>query len=296
MQKEEFIYLPLYSESNAGVLYVPEKSGLNNGRAAGRPRQINETSIRIPPWVPRVFKGFFPSPSVRFTILTSEVGVRISAKRCQDGHKSLMSRPNTDLLDQVIRSLGDKGRPYVMEDLYVAGFDSVKLTKLSDVPLTYRMELAPVDSFEEFQRIHDKGRKLKGRSKSSGRIYSQREVMRLTAMGVFFQNNGRDLGSKYPASRLVLRKEFERSAVVVEAALARAGGICELCEMSGPFKCLDGRPFLEVHHVVPLSEGGEDTLNNVAAICPNCHRACHFSPEKIYTEKLLMKRLIRTHC
>ncbi len=68
MQKEEFIYLPLYSESNAGVLYVPEKSGLNNGRAAGRPRQINETSIRIPPWVPRVLKDSFlhPAPDSRF--------------------------------------------------------------------------------------------------------------------------------------------------------------------------------------------------------------------------------------
>ena len=295
MQKEDFIYLPLYSESRAGVLYVPKKSGLNTGRAAGRPRRVNETCIRIPPWIPRVFKGFFPSPSARFTILTGDDGVRISAKRCQSDYKSLMSRPNTDLLDQVITCLGDKGRPYVIEDLYSAGFDSVKLTKLSDALITYRMELAAVDSFEKFQRTYDIGRKMKGRSKSSGKIYSHDEVMRLTAAGIFYHNKGRESGSKSPVSRSVLRKEFERSAAVVEAALGRAGGICELCEMSGPFKCLDGRPFLEVHHVVPLSEGGEDTLNNVAAICPNCHRACHFSPEKNYMEVLLKNRLGISH-
>ncbi|MCD9544043.1 hypothetical protein GLP24_04155 [Photobacterium carnosum] len=44
-----------------------------------------------------------------------------------------------------------------------------------------------------------------------------------------------------------------------------------------PFtKKSNGEPYLEVHHIKPLSQGGEDSLENVKAICPNCHREMHF--------------------
>lgn len=33
-----------------------------------------------------------------------------------------------------------------------------------------------------------------------------------------------------------------------------------------------GQPFLEVHHIHYLSNGGNDTIDNVIALCPNCHR------------------------
>ena len=32
---------------------------------------------------------------------------------------------------------------------------------------------------------------------------------------------------------------------------------------------------LEVHHQVPLSEGGADDLSNALVLCPNCHRIAH---------------------
>jgi hypothetical protein len=34
-------------------------------------------------------------------------------------------------------------------------------------------------------------------------------------------------------------------------------------------------PFLDTHHIVPLSKGGEDILENQAQLCPNCHRLVH---------------------
>ena len=44
-----------------------------------------------------------------------------------------------------------------------------------------------------------------------------------------------------------------------------------------PFmKKSNDEPYLEVHHIKPLSQGGEDSLENVKAICPNCHRKIHF--------------------
>jgi hypothetical protein len=79
-----------------------------------------------------------------------------------------------------------------------------------------------------------------------------------------------------PPTRTVARTEHLRNPYVVFGALARAGGGCELpgCARSLFLKD-DGVPYLEVHHIHPLSEGGYDTLENAAAVCPGCHRELH---------------------
>ena len=58
-------------------------------------------------------------------------------------------------------------------------------------------------------------------------------------------------------------------------AKRRANGICQLCDEPAPFKDKNGEPFLESHHIVWLSNGGEDTIENSTALCPNCHRKMH---------------------
>jgi 5-methylcytosine-specific restriction protein A len=69
---------------------------------------------------------------------------------------------------------------------------------------------------------------------------------------------------------------FSRSQVVRDYALARANGRCENCDDNAPFVGVSGLPFLEVHHILRLSDGGPDAPNSVAAICPNCHREAHY--------------------
>ena len=70
---------------------------------------------------------------------------------------------------------------------------------------------------------------------------------------------------------------FVRSPDVVAEALLRAKGFCERCGLAAPFQWKsDGSPYVEVHHKIPLSEDGADTLENVLALCPNCHREVHF--------------------
>jgi predicted HNH restriction endonuclease len=70
---------------------------------------------------------------------------------------------------------------------------------------------------------------------------------------------------------------FNRSSDVVAEALLRAKGFCEQCKKQAPFsRKSDGSPYLEGHHKIPLSEDGTDTLENVLALCPNCHREIHF--------------------
>lgn len=70
-------------------------------------------------------------------------------------------------------------------------------------------------------------------------------------------------------------RNYERNPYVIEYAKRRANGICELCNQEAPFKNKDGEPHLEVHHIKWLSKKGEDSIENTAALCPNCHRKMH---------------------
>lgn len=76
-----------------------------------------------------------------------------------------------------------------------------------------------------------------------------------------------------------LVQDYYRDPDIVAEALHRAQGVCEKCEKKAPFaKRTNGEPYLEVHHIKPLSQGGLDTLENVISLCPNCHRELHFGP------------------
>lgn len=49
----------------------------------------------------------------------------------------------------------------------------------------------------------------------------------------------------------------------------------------------NGNPYLECHHIIWLSEGGSDDLQNTAALCPNCHKKMHIVNDKMDVQKLL---------
>ena len=68
---------------------------------------------------------------------------------------------------------------------------------------------------------------------------------------------------------------YIRNSKVAAYTKIRAAGICQLCGQPAPFKDKDGEPFLENHHLVWLSRGGTDTIDNTVALCPNCHRKMH---------------------
>lgn len=68
------------------------------------------------------------------------------------------------------------------------------------------------------------------------------------------------------------RMGTSRSQEIVASVRRRANGVCELCNKRAPFKDRFGNPYLEVHHIKWISRGGEDSIQNTAAICPNCHK------------------------
>lgn len=68
---------------------------------------------------------------------------------------------------------------------------------------------------------------------------------------------------------------YYRNPYISEYAKRRAAGVCQLCGKLAPFESRNGEPYLETHHIVWLSEGGEDSIQNTVALCPNCHRKMH---------------------
>lgn len=79
-----------------------------------------------------------------------------------------------------------------------------------------------------------------------------------------------------PKTTTVTTTVYIRNPDVVAEVLERANGVCERCDNAAPFRRKsDGSPYLEVHHMKRLADGGDDTVNNAIALCPNCHRKLH---------------------
>jgi 5-methylcytosine-specific restriction endonuclease McrA len=85
-------------------------------------------------------------------------------------------------------------------------------------------------------------------------------------------------------------KRYLRLPSVVLYVLQRADGKCELCEKT-TFVTDVGDPYLEIHHVIQLANGGPDTPQNAVALCPDCHRELHHGVERARRVALLYQRV-----
>jgi predicted HNH restriction endonuclease len=56
------------------------------------------------------------------------------------------------------------------------------------------------------------------------------------------------------------------------------------CEVQGcssaRFQVVSGEYFVEVHHLLPLAEGGRDVLENTVALCPTHHGLLHHAKDR----------------
>lgn len=94
-------------------------------------------------------------------------------------------------------------------------------------------------------------------------------------------------GNSKPQKKISTSKEiYERDSKIKAWILQNADGKCEYCKSESPFITSNGIPYLEVHHLKTLANGGSDTIGNTVALCPNCHREFHFG---INQEKILAK-------
>ena len=89
----------------------------------------------------------------------------------------------------------------------------------------------------------------------------------------------------------VTTKVYKRDPEVSAYVKMRADGKCDMCGNDAPFIDKKGNPYLEEHHVVRLADGGEDSIDNAVALCPNCHREIHMIGTKEMDDALL-KRIL----
>ncbi|WKA61043.1 HNH endonuclease [Pectobacterium aroidearum] len=102
------------------------------------------------------------------------------------------------------------------------------------------------------------------------------QVSKLRKEGV----KSKPTGNRHPPKQTTQTTSVVRDPEVKAYVLQEAKGVCECCRNEAPFKQADGLPFLEVHHLKYLANGGSDTVENAAALCPNCHRAMHYAVNK----------------
>lgn len=86
-------------------------------------------------------------------------------------------------------------------------------------------------------------------------------------------------------------KKYYRNPDIAYISKKYAKGICQLCQKAAPFQDKDGNPYLESHHIEWLSRGGKDRLDNVIALCPNCHKKMHIIDDKKDVKLLQQKSL-----
>lgn len=84
-----------------------------------------------------------------------------------------------------------------------------------------------------------------------------------------------------PQRRETRSMAFERNPWVRELARLRSGSRCEMpeCDYVG-FEMEDGRLYIEVHHIESMADEGPDIIENVAALCPNCHARAHYATNR----------------
>lgn len=141
--------LRLYSENRRKGKFVPERSGLNQWNAQGRPRDPDELYIPYPAVDRNRISGFFPPRDTPFDLHLPN-GDTISAKVCQADGKAIMSNPNKVLGKWLLRDVFElaEGTLVTYEMLQIFGIDSVIFTKIKD--LEYSVDFSEIGTYEEF--------------------------------------------------------------------------------------------------------------------------------------------------
>ena len=144
----ESVILPLYSTKYRET--VPEKSGLNQWNAGGRPRDPNEVYIPVPSWIHLKFPDFFPDRETPFRLKLPD-GTFLNAKMCQGNNKALMSSPNSALGIWLLRDILKlrEGELATYEKLAEIGIDSVEIEKSGED--SYLINFKQLGTFEDFK-------------------------------------------------------------------------------------------------------------------------------------------------
>lgn len=136
---------------------------------------------------------------------------------------------------------------------------------VSEGKIHWNSPAMPISKAEEILNIEDYYKEFNLAIVQSRRLTKEARMKRLAH------------ANRTPVQTKIVQIIYKRNPDVVAEVLERAAGRCEACGNMAPFfRQSDDSPYLEVHHIIALSEGGEDTLENTIAVCPNCHRRYHY--------------------
>ena len=63
-------------------------------------------------------------------------------------------------------------------------------------------------------------------------------------------------------------KRLKAEADKLKKDIVAEKGKCEICGFSY-------KPVLQIHHILPISEYGDNSPDNIMCLCPNCHKTLH---------------------
>ncbi len=160
------------------------------------------------------------------------------------------------------------------EKFWVSKFDSLEDIKKKQEKWKYEMENS--DAYDNFSNIYEAFVTMKSS------YFKDLSEEHLKSIIVEQQSQERNVVTRQINT-------FMRKIYIKEYAKKMAQGICQLCDKEAPFLDRQGNPFLEVHHINYLSKGGEDEIDNVVALCPNCHRRIHMLEDEEDFKKILRR-------
>ena len=86
-----------------------------------------------------------------------------------------------------------------------------------------------------------------------------------------------DLRSETPKKREYIMETYIRDTKWAKQARETFGHDCMYKKCDNSFLKENGKPYIEVHHILPMCEGGENAIWNLSVLCAHHHRMAHFA-------------------
>ena len=93
-----------------------------------------------------------------------------------------------------------------------------------------------------------------------------------------------EIKAETPERREYLIETYIRDIGWVQAAKKTFGYYCLIPDCKNTFLKENYKPYIEVHHIIPLCEGGEEGIWNLAVVCAHHHRMAHFAQKSVKEE------------
>lgn len=140
-----------------------------------------------------------------------------------------------------------------------------------------------VSKSEEFLREHERKKNEEAKKYLRKKLRGLSRTKRLERINSLIEQRSRANapGSKVTEGSSV---QYERDYILADALKEKYENKCQICLST--FETKNNGYYSEVHHIMPLKEGGLDVDNNILILCPTCHRKLHHASQKIIEDMI----------